>query len=64
MIKRKPSIWQVVKSVLGAMIGIQSEKQRQDDFSASSPLPFIFVGIIFTLLFVVTLWTIVSWVLA
>lgn len=64
MTKRKPNTWQLIKSVMGAMVGIQSERQRQEDFSASSPLPFILVGLLFTLLFVVILWTIVSWVLA
>lgn len=64
MTNRKPNTWQLIKSVMGAMVGIQSERQRQEDFSASSPLPFILVGLLFTLLFVVILWTIVSWVLA
>ena len=64
MTQRKPNAWQLIKSVMGAMVGIQSEKQRHEDFSTSSPLPFILVGVLFTLLFVVILWTIVSWVLA
>lgn len=64
MTSPKPGIWQLFKSVFGAMAGIQSEKQRQQDFSASSPLPFIIVGVFFTLLFVVTLYAIVAWVLA
>ncbi|MEH8016846.1 DUF2970 domain-containing protein [Rheinheimera muenzenbergensis] len=46
------------------MVGVQSEKQRQQDFSASSPVPFIIAGIIFTLFFVLTLLLIVFWVLA
>ncbi|WP_420851424.1 DUF2970 domain-containing protein [Rheinheimera hassiensis] len=50
--------------MLGALVGVQSEQQRQQDFSASSPLPYIIVGIIVTLLFVVTLLLVVSWVLA
>ncbi len=61
---RPPSLLQVIKAVAGAMIGVQSERQRQQDFTAKGPLPYIIVGIIFTLFFVLTLLLIVSWVLA
>lgn len=64
MSAQKPTLLQVVKAVLGAMVGVQSERQRQQDFTASSPLPYIVVGIIFTLLFVAALLLLVSWVLA
>ena len=64
MSKQKPGLVQVIKAVLGAMAGVQSEQQRQQDFSANSPLPYIIVGVIFTLLFVVTLLLVVSWVLS
>lgn len=64
MSAQKPHLLQVVKAVLGAMVGVQSEKQRQQDFSATSPTPYIVVGIIFTVLFVVTLLLVVSWVLS
>ena len=64
MSAQKPNLLQVIKAVLGAMVGVQSERQRQQDFAASSPLPYIVVGIIFTLLFVVALLLVVSWVLA
>ena len=61
---KKPGILQVIKAVLGAFAGVQSEQQRQQDFSAGSPLPYIITGVIFTLLFVVTLLLVVSWVLS
>ncbi|MDR6981688.1 cobalamin biosynthesis Mg chelatase CobN [Rheinheimera pacifica] len=64
MINQKPSLLQVIKAVLGALVGVQSEQQRQQDFSATSPLPYIVVGVIVTLLFVVTLLLVVSWVLS
>ncbi|KUM53154.1 hypothetical protein AR688_04315 [Rheinheimera sp. EpRS3] len=64
MTNQKPSLSQVIKAVLGALVGVQSEQQRQQDFSASSPLPYIVVGVIVTLLFVVTLLLVVSWVLS
>jgi hypothetical protein len=51
----KANTWQVVKAVLGAFIGVQSEKQRQLDFQSNSILPYIIVGIIAALLFVAAL---------
>lgn len=60
----KPKLLQVIKAVIGAMVGVQSEQQRQQDFQASSPIPYIVVGVIATLLFVVTLILVVNWVLA
>ncbi|MGP9800108.1 DUF2970 domain-containing protein [Rheinheimera sp. NSM] len=62
--RTKPGILQVIKAVLGAFAGVQSEQQRQQDFAAGSPLPYIITGVIFTLLFVVALLLVVSWVLS
>lgn len=59
-----PSIKQIVKAVAGAMIGVQSEQQRRQDFNSQSPIPYIIAGVIFSLFFVLTLVLIVSWVLA
>ncbi len=61
---QRPSMRQIIKAVAGAMIGVQSEQQRQQDFASNSPLPYIIVGVIFTLFFVLTLLLIVFWVLA
>lgn len=60
----KPKLTQVIKAVVGAMIGVQSERQRQQDFGSNSPLPYIVVGIVFTLLFVLSLILLVNLVLA
>lgn len=60
----KPSLKQIIKAVVGAFVGVQSEQQRQQDFNAQSPLPYIIAGIVMTVLFVVALITIVSIVLA
>lgn len=60
----KPSLKQVLKAVIGAFIGVQSEQQRQQDFNAQSPMPYIIVGIVMTILFVAGLVTIVSVVLS
>jgi hypothetical protein len=64
MSAQQPSWRQIVKAVLGAMAGIQSEQQRQQDFSTNSPIPYIVAGVISTLLFVAVLLLVVSWALA
>jgi uncharacterized membrane protein YidH (DUF202 family) len=59
----KANTWQVIKAVLGAFIGVQSEKQRKLDFQTNSIVPYIVVGVIVALLFVATLILTVSLVL-
>lgn len=56
---RKPSFWQVTKSVLAGAIGVQSEKNRKADFQSHSIWPFVLGGVLFTALFVVILIAIV-----
>ena len=48
----KPNLLQVVKSVASAMIGVQSEKNRELDFKHGSLPVFILVGLAATLLFI------------
>lgn len=59
----RPGLKQVVKAVAGALIGVQSEQQRQQDFNSSGPMPYILVGVLMTALFVCSLLLLVSWVL-
>jgi uncharacterized membrane protein YidH (DUF202 family) len=53
--KRKTN---VAISVIAALFGVQSERNRQQDFNQQSPRPFIIGGIIAIGLFVVLLITI------
>jgi hypothetical protein len=62
--KQSPSLKQVLKAVAGALIGVQSEQQRQQDFNSGSVMPYIVVGIIVTVVFVLALLLIVSTVLS
>ena len=48
----KPNLLQVVKSVASAMIGVQSEKNRELDFKHGSLPVFILVSLAATLLFI------------
>lgn len=59
----KPSLLHVVRSVIAAGIGVQSNKNREVDFKHGSLPVYIIVGIIATLLFILTIIAIVSWVI-
>ena len=61
---KKTSLLFVVKSILAAGIGVQSEKNRQRDFEKGNPLVFIIGGIIFTLLFIIAVASVVGLVLS
>lgn len=54
----------VIKSIAGALFGVQSERNRANDFSQRTPLPFIVAGIIAIVLFVGILVAISQWVTA
>lgn len=56
----KPSLKQVIQSVLAAAIGVQSKANRQRDFEHGSLSSYLIVGAIATLLFVLTLVAIIS----
>lgn len=58
-----PTRWQVIRSVIAAAIGVQNRKNRERDFKHGDPLTFIIAGLIFTVLFVLTLVGIVYLVL-
>jgi hypothetical protein len=48
----KPTILEVVKSVLSAAFGVQSDKNRLKDFEQGSLPVYIITGLIFIALFV------------
>jgi hypothetical protein len=55
-----PTINQVIKSVLAAFIGVQSEANRKKDFENGSLSTYVIAGIIFTVLFIVAITLLVS----
>lgn len=59
----KPTIIQVVKSVLSAFAGVQSDKNRQKDFTQGELKLYVIAGIVFTVAFVAGLIFLVSAVL-
>lgn len=55
--------FQVVASILAAGLGIQSSKNRERDFRQGRAGVFIVAGIVFTLIFIGTVYTVVQLVL-
>lgn len=60
----KPTLWQVIKSVLAAMFGVQNSQNRERDFTQGNPWAFIVVGIMMVTLFVLAIYGVVHWVIA
>ncbi len=50
----------VIQSVAAAAFGVQSEQKRSDDFQHGKPTDFILYGIVFLIIFIVTLIVVVS----
>ena len=61
---RKLNPLQVVLSVLAAGLGVQSSKNRERDFKQGRAGTFIAAGLIFTLLFIGTVYAVVQVVLS
>lgn len=61
--ERKPGFWQVVLSVLAAALGVNSRRNQERDFQSSTPMPFIVGGIIFGVIFVLSIALVVMVVL-
>lgn len=59
----KPNIIQVIKSVLAAAIGVQSDANRKQDFSHGSLGIYVVVGLIAVVIFILALTTLVSFIL-
>lgn len=57
------SFWQLMKSTLSAFIGVQSNANRERDFKHGKISHFIGIGLLFGLIFVLTLVGVVQLVL-
>lgn len=45
-------MWNVIKSVLAAFLGVQRDERRREDFESGNPITFIIVGILMALVLV------------
>lgn len=58
--KSRPGFFAVMLSVIAAAFGVQSEDNRERDFSQGNPVVYIVAGLVFTAVFVLTLIGIVA----
>jgi hypothetical protein len=56
----KPNLIHVIKSVVAAAVGVQSDKNREIDFKHGSLPAYIIVGLIGTILFILAIVFVVS----
>jgi hypothetical protein len=56
--------WRVVQSVGAGMIGVQSSKNKERDFTHGKPIHFIVGGVVGTLLFLLVIWLLVQYLIA
>jgi len=60
---RAPSFIDVLGSVLASMYGVQSNRKREEDFTHGKPSQYIIIGLIVTVVFMLTIWVVVSLVM-
>lgn len=60
----KISFFTVLQSVFAAAIGVQSKKNRQRDFEHGKPLTFIIAGLIFVVVFILSVYGVVQLVVS
>jgi len=62
--KREPTLWDVAKSVLAALLGVQSRKNYERDFTHGKPWQYIIIGLIGVGIFIAIVVTVVRVVLS
>lgn len=60
---RDPGLFQVMKAIVAGAIGVGSRESLERDMRSRSPLPYIIIGIVGTMLFIGTVVTVVRLVL-
>lgn len=56
----KPNLLHIIKSVLAAAVGIQSDANREKDFGSGSPGIYLAVGLMATLIFILSIILVVA----
>ncbi len=62
--RKSPSFVAVLASAMAAVFGVQSSRNHERDFTRGKPIHYIMVGLIVTLVFVLTVWGVVRLVLS
>lgn len=53
----------VLGSVVSSMFGVQSNRKREEDFTHGKPSQYIMIGLLVTVIFVLTVWGVVKLVM-
>lgn len=53
--KKVPTLWDVAKSVLMALLGVQKNEAYQRDFQHGKPWQYIIIGLVFVIAFILIL---------
>ena len=61
-VQRKASFIQTIKAVAWSFFGVRRRQDHESDFSSLNPVHVVIAGILMGVLFVLTLITIVRWV--
>ena len=61
--QQAPSLLSVLGSVLASMFGVQSSKKREQDFTYGKPSQYIIIGLLMTIVFILSIWGLVSLVM-
>jgi len=61
---QSPPLHKVVASVLASMFGVQSSRRHAEDFTSRKATPYVVVGLVVTVVFVLTIWGVVQLVLS
>jgi hypothetical protein len=59
----KPSILQVIGSVVAAAFGVQTSSRHEKDFQGGSATPYLVAGVLFTLVLILSIVGVVKFVL-
>ncbi len=62
--RSKMGLWDIIRSVFAAGLGVQSSKNRERDFNQGSAKVFFVAGLIFTVIFIGGVYGVVQMVLA
>ena len=61
---KKPNIWQIIISILGAIIGVQHSRVRERDFVNGRPWwVYLIVGILFILILIILIILLAKYIL-
>ena len=60
----KMGLWDIIRSVFAAGLGVQSSKNRERDFKQGNAKAFFVAGLIFTVIFIGSVYGVVQMVLA